>query len=465
MLGIALTRKIWHLYVTWAVLPSSVLPISLHANALFSVPFNGRLPPLYELPLPKSIPQGIMNINHNGAENERDERFFNGGSVSGGLAAVGRLAGARGANLTDSASGKLAEESNANFARILSGRLAAMRGRLQGSQNDKLSENFIIQSVVQNVLVQALEEHRKRHNTLKEMVMRGNYNFNIHKNWFVFSDQENTRFILNSLGSDSNNADSVPPYAFGDSEINGEQHNMTRILMKDDVGPQKKINKTFNTEDGDSALPEKSPEAMNTNKKWLKTADFKLPSVQQDKIEKKNHLRKDFRPLVRKRRDNKAIMYLPVGSTGPGPGNCPDSVDAAAVSISQLVFLSLCLGVFTAVANVANNINNNNNNNNNNNDNNINSNNLNFAANANAGNQITVQIPPGRRRKRDLILSTVRDRIRRRVQLAVGEIVMTRTQPQNNPVFFYLLQKNPVFFDLLSAKYKGYANLSIHKTV
>ncbi|XP_071538866.1 uncharacterized protein [Panulirus ornatus] len=107
----------------------------------------------------------------------------------------------------------------------------------------------------------------------------------------------------------------------------------------------------------------------------------------------------------RVRRDGPAVMYLPVGAGGSS-SDCPDSVDAAAVSISQLVFLSLSLGVFTAVANIANNINNNNNNNNNNNDNNINSNNLNFAASANSGNQITVQLPPptgrGRRDLHDL---------------------------------------------------------------
>ncbi|XP_037782320.1 serine/threonine-protein kinase phg2-like [Penaeus monodon] len=101
----------------------------------------------------------------------------------------------------------------------------------------------------------------------------------------------------------------------------------------------------------------------------------------------------------RVRREDPAVMYVPVGGAS-GADSCPDSVDAAAVSISQLVFLSLSLGVFSAVANIANNINNNNDNNNNNNDNNINSNNLNLAANANSGNQITVQLPPPTGRKR-----------------------------------------------------------------
>ncbi|XP_069982112.1 uncharacterized protein [Penaeus vannamei] len=101
----------------------------------------------------------------------------------------------------------------------------------------------------------------------------------------------------------------------------------------------------------------------------------------------------------RVRREDPAVMYVPVGGAA-GADSCPDSVDAAAVSISQLVFLSLSLGVFSAVANIANNINNNNDNNNNNNDNNINSNNLNLAANANSGNQITVQLPPPTGRKR-----------------------------------------------------------------
>ncbi|XP_064097819.1 probable serine/threonine-protein kinase DDB_G0283337 [Macrobrachium nipponense] len=453
MLGIELNGKIWHLYLTWAVLPSSALPILL-ANALFSAPFRDRLPPLYGLPLQKSIPQGIIDINHNSAENERDERFLNdrefGGSVSGGLAAVGKLAGGRDANLTDGAQGNLAEESNADFAGILSGRLAAMRERLQGSQNEKLNEKFIIQSVLQNVLAQALEEHTNRHDILKEVVRRGNYDVNTHKNFFVFSDQDKMKFVLNSFDSYSNDDDSVPPYVFKNSRIDGEQHNMTRIMVKDAVGLQKKMNKTSNIEDGDSVMSEKSPEVVNTHKKWLKSTDLKPPTVQQGRIEKKNHLQKDFRLLMRKRRDNKAIMYLPVGSTGTGQdNNCPDSVDSAAVSISQLVFLSLCLGIFTAVANVANNINNNNNNNNNNNDNNINSNNLNFAANANAGNQITIQIPPGRRRRRDSILSAISDRIQRQVQLAVGDIVTNGTQHQKSPVFFDLAQKNPIFFDLL----------------
>ncbi|KAK8397325.1 hypothetical protein O3P69_004788 [Scylla paramamosain] len=95
---------------------------------------------------------------------------------------------------------------------------------------------------------------------------------------------------------------------------------------------------------------------------------------------------------VRGRRDAPAVMYVPVGG-GEGGVRCPDAVDAAAVSVSQLVFLSLSLGVFTAITNIATNINNNNNNNNDNSDNNINSNNLNVGANGNTGNQITVQIP------------------------------------------------------------------------
>ena len=97
----------------------------------------------------------------------------------------------------------------------------------------------------------------------------------------------------------------------------------------------------------------------------------------------------------RGRRDAPAVMYVPVGG-GEGGIRCPDAVDAAAVSVSQLVFLSLSLGVFTAITNIANNINNNNNNNNDNNDNNINSNNLNVGANANVGNQITVELPIAR---------------------------------------------------------------------
>ncbi|XP_045128264.1 transcription factor mef2A-like [Portunus trituberculatus] len=95
---------------------------------------------------------------------------------------------------------------------------------------------------------------------------------------------------------------------------------------------------------------------------------------------------------VRERRDAPAVIYVAVGG-GEGGVRCPDAVDAAAVSVSQLVFLSLSLGVFTAITNIATNINNNNNNNNDNSDNNINSNNLNVGANGNAGNQITVEIP------------------------------------------------------------------------
>ncbi|ROT77945.1 hypothetical protein C7M84_003363 [Penaeus vannamei] len=42
----------------------------------------------------------------------------------------------------------------------------------------------------------------------------------------------------------------------------------------------------------------------------------------------------------RVRREDPAVMYVPVGGAS-GADSCPDSVDAAAVSISQLVFLSL----------------------------------------------------------------------------------------------------------------------------
>ncbi|XP_068215938.1 AP2/ERF domain-containing protein PFD0985w-like [Palaemon carinicauda] len=383
-----MTRKIWQLYIIWTVLPYTISQISLFANALFPVLSKEKLPPLYIFPLLKSIPEAIMNPDYNGVGNGRNEPLYTDRNIdrstSGGLATVGED----------------------NVAKRDSSILRGFR-----------------KDILQNVLMQALEEHRRRHDSLEEILISGNYDVNSHGNWFVLSDQEKMEFLDKSLTMNINETKEFNRKNFvkvnKSSFIDKDKANITRNMTKDNKELKKNFEKISDIEDLIS----------NSGISIKKTSDSQ--------------------PLLRRRRrDDRAIMYLPVGSTGSGPDDCPDAVDSAAVSISQLVFLSLCLGVFTAVANVANNINNNNNNNNNNNDNNINSNNLNFAANANAGNQITIEIPPGRRKRRDLILSRISGRIRDRI-LNQSYFVNQTKQPYDS-----LLRAKLRYNEYMRGKYK-----------
>ena len=62
----------------------------------------------------------------------------------------------------------------------------------------------------------------------------------------------------------------------------------------------------------------------------------------------------------------KGVMYVSLDG-GAGAESCPSLADSAAVSLSQMAFLSMTVSIFSVVANIANNLNNNNNNQNDNN--------------------------------------------------------------------------------------------------
>lgn len=106
--------------------------------------------------------------------------------------------------------------------------------------------------------------------------------------------------------------------------------------------------------------------------------------------------------LVRQRRADSAVMYLPVNSGG-SVSTCPSYADTVAASLTQMAFVSMLVTAFNAVANIANNINNNNRNNNINSNSNIASNNANVASSSNNANQLNVVLPPPApgRKKRD----------------------------------------------------------------
>merc|ERR1719410_549567 len=67
-------------------------------------------------------------------------------------------------------------------------------------------------------------------------------------------------------------------------------------------------------------------------------------------------------------------MY--VSLDGGGAESCPTLADSAAVSLSQMAFLSMSVSIFSVVANIANNLNNNNN------------------MNQNIVNQLNIDLPP-----------------------------------------------------------------------
>merc|ERR1712107_468282 len=89
----------------------------------------------------------------------------------------------------------------------------------------------------------------------------------------------------------------------------------------------------------------------------------------------------------------KGVMYVNLEGGGGGE-SCPSLADSAAVSLSQMAFLSMSVSIFSVVANIANNLNNNNNNQNDNNLNYINQQNNNLNMNQNIVNQLNIDLPP-----------------------------------------------------------------------
>merc|ERR1719410_2840264 len=85
-------------------------------------------------------------------------------------------------------------------------------------------------------------------------------------------------------------------------------------------------------------------------------------------------------------------MY--VSLDGGGADSCPTLADSAAVSLSQMAFLSMAVSIFSTVANIANNLNNNNNNQNDNNLNYVHQQNNNLNMNQNIINQLNIDLPP-----------------------------------------------------------------------
>ena len=99
----------------------------------------------------------------------------------------------------------------------------------------------------------------------------------------------------------------------------------------------------------------------------------------------------------RRRRSNlagkKGVMYVNLEGGGGGE-SCPSLADSAAVSLSQMAFLSMTVSIFSTVANIANNLNNNNNNQNDNNLNYVHQQNNNLNMNQNIINQLNIDLPP-----------------------------------------------------------------------
>ena len=99
----------------------------------------------------------------------------------------------------------------------------------------------------------------------------------------------------------------------------------------------------------------------------------------------------------RSRRSNLAgkdgVMYVNLDG-GSGGESCPSVADSAAVSLSQMAFLSMSVSIFSTVANIANNLNNNNNNQNDNNLNYVHQQNNNLNMNQNIINQLNIDLPP-----------------------------------------------------------------------
>jgi len=89
----------------------------------------------------------------------------------------------------------------------------------------------------------------------------------------------------------------------------------------------------------------------------------------------------------------KGVMYVSLDAGGGGE-SCPSLADSAAVSLSQMAFLSMSVSIFSVVANIANNLNNNNNNQNDNNLNYVHQQNNNLNMNQNIVNQLNIDLPP-----------------------------------------------------------------------
>ena len=147
-------------------------------------------------------------------------------------------------------------------------------------------------------------------------------------------------------------------------------------------------------------------EKMETDEEIIENI-LKSTQTHPDPRKKKRHLKK--RSLIRRKRNNLAgkdgVMYVSLDA-GSGGESCPSTADSAAVSLSQMAFLSMTVSIFSTVANIANNLNNNNNNQNDNNLNYVHQQNNNLNMNQNIINQLNIDLPPpipGKRSMSDVL--------------------------------------------------------------
>ena len=110
-------------------------------------------------------------------------------------------------------------------------------------------------------------------------------------------------------------------------------------------------------------------------------------------LKNKKHLKKRSSTKRNNLAGKNGVMYVSLDA-GSGGESCPSTADSAAVSLSQMAFLSMTVSIFSTVANIANNLNNNNNNQNDNNLNYVHQQNNNLNMNQNIINQLNIDLPP-----------------------------------------------------------------------
>ena len=161
----------------------------------------------------------------------------------------------------------------------------------------------------------------------------------------------------------------------------------------------------------------------------------------------------------RSRRSNLAgkdgVMYVNLDG-GSGGESCPSVADSAAVSLSQMAFLSMSVSIFSTVANIANNLNNNNNNQNDNNLNYVHQQNNNLNMNQNIINQLNIDLPPpvpGKRSISDVFSMAKVEDMQRRQLYKISDVqikkMMNATSSQADCNTDYTAKASEALLDIL----------------